>query len=113
MKERIKIITGTEIMLSNNKKAIIKQDANFLEYPLWRIDRRDNRAQFEIETKDGKGKYIYRAKEGMIPDDIDMGYLYYFLLMAQKTGKRKNQHITHTEVVELHEQENRESQFAL
>lgn len=64
----------------------IKQDINFLEYPLW----------FQNLRHDGKG-FIWRDVEGyeycsgyMPPDKVDMLFLLYLLRKAQQDGYNHN-----------------------
>ena len=37
----------------SEKKALVKQDINFLEYPLWNIDRQDKKNIFTIPARNG------------------------------------------------------------
>ena len=63
----------------------VKQNVNFLEFPIWSINKRDTRAVFSIETK--HGVYTYRANPLVgIPDFTDMDILYYLLKLSQQNN---------------------------
>jgi len=61
---------------------LIKQDANFLEFPLYVVNSRSNINKFEIKT--AKGNYIYEASVNDVPDSVDALILYYLLHVVQK-----------------------------
>lgn len=58
---------------------LVKQDIDFLEYPLWILDRN---AQMGFSFEDRKG-FFYRSGY-YPPSKIDMIFLYFFLLESQK-----------------------------
>lgn len=64
---------------------LIRQNVNFLEFPIWSINKDDSRDVFDIKTK--QGIFTYRANKSVgIPDATDMNFLYYLLLLAQKNN---------------------------
>ena len=64
---------------------LIRQNVNFLEFPIWTINKDDKRAVFLINTS--KGVYKYRANPEIgIPDSTDMDILYYFIKVSQEEG---------------------------
>ena len=67
--------------------SVVRQNINLLEFPLWVIDKKDDRAVFEIKTKNGV--YIYRANRDVgIPDSTDMNFLFYLILLSQKSNSK-------------------------
>ena len=75
-------------MIHNNEVALVKQNVNLLEFPIWTISARDKRTTFEIETR--HGKYTFKAnKEIGIPDSIDINILYFLLYLSQVENKNE------------------------
>ena len=72
-------------ILDKSSKNIVKQDMNFLEFPLWMIDKKNKQSSFDIETKNGK--YTFDANPNIgVPDSFDALILYYCLFVSQKTS---------------------------
>ena len=67
------------------EKVIVRQDVNFIEYPIWAVDRQSR--QFVYKIKDNKGEYIFKAQPDNIPNDTDVLILYYFLYTLQEKGE--------------------------
>ena len=88
--------------MKDKKNALVKQDVNFLENPLWNVDRQSSSAIFEIAT--AQGKYKYKAMPDNVPDDTDALFLYYLLFTVQETGKRKLKFKTHNVLKQLNMQ---------
>ncbi|MEA1967878.1 MAG: replication initiator protein A [Thermodesulfobacteriota bacterium] len=65
----------------------IKQDINFLEYPLWMQSAKKATGQI-VKWKDADG-YIFEAAGG-VPSKVDILYLYYFMLESQKQNWNNN-----------------------
>ncbi len=58
----------------------VKQDINFLEYPIWmQSHRKPNKTLTMWEDRDG---YTFEASRG-VPGKVDMLFMYYFLLECQ------------------------------
>jgi len=71
--------------MEQNNNMLVRQNVNFLEFPLWSVNELDNRCVFNIKTKNGV--YTYRANQDVgIPDATDMNFLFYLLLLAQKNN---------------------------
>ena len=74
-------------ILKKTSKNIVKQDMNFLEFPLWVTDKRETQSSFVIEVKNGK--YFFNANSEIgIPDSFDALILYYFLFISQNKNSR-------------------------
>ncbi|MBT3407237.1 hypothetical protein HN415_00995 [Candidatus Woesearchaeota archaeon] len=67
------------------EKAIVRQDVNFLEYPIWSVDRQSRQSVYKI--KNDQGEYIFEALPNKIPNDTDMLILYYLLYTLQEKGQ--------------------------
>lgn len=61
----------------------VKQDINFLEYPLWM--QQTKKATGQIVTWKDKEGYTFEAAGG-VPSKVDMLFLYYFMLEAQNSN---------------------------
>jgi hypothetical protein len=69
-----------------SEKQIIKQDINFLEYPLWAPRERDQQKIYKMTDVDG---YNFESSGG-VPSKVDMMILYFILLESQNQQyKRK------------------------
>lgn len=67
-----------------NDQRLVKQDMNFLEFPLWFSERRTKKSNIEIKTETGAFKINTDPK--LIPDSTDILVLYYMLHKAQQEG---------------------------
>ena len=74
-------------ILDKSFKNLVKQDMNFLEFPLWVTNKKVKQSSFVIETKNGQ--YIFDANPNIgVPDSFDALLLYYFLFLSQnKNGE--------------------------
>ena len=83
--------------LSEYHPNLVRQDINFLEFPIWSPRSKQDGSRFEIEVEGGK--YIFESKESVgIPDSVDLLILYYFLHLRQKTSHGVGQDTDKNEV---------------
>jgi len=73
---------------------MVKQDINFLEYPLWHLDQKSKEGKI---FKDIEG-YIYRAGY-KVPVYLDVIFLYYLMYLSQREGWKKEIEVTKTDVL--------------
>ena len=87
---------GEKTMLMDDKKPtdFIKDDINFLEYPIWMIDEQIYRETYTIKKE--RGTYELKSKEGL-PTRFDKAVLYF---LVSKIFKSANQvgHLKSTEI---------------
>ena len=74
---------------------IIKQDINFLEYPLWSISDRHTK---EITTWIDNDGYQFKCM-GKPPNKVDMIYLYYILVECQNNNFDRNLTLTKYQIL--------------
>jgi hypothetical protein len=67
------------------KKRVIKEDINFLEYPIWVLSDANNQKEFVIEKENGSYKI---STSHRLPTRIDKILLYYFLAEAMASDNR-------------------------
>ena len=77
-----------------SKDEMVKQDINFLEYPIWHIDRKNQKG---LIFQDIEG-YIYRAGY-KVPTYLDIIFLYYLMYISQTQGWKKEIEITRSSVL--------------
>lgn len=81
-------------------KELVKQDMNFLEYPLWfqdcRLAEQEEGSVWEHQNQ--RGLYVYRAGYKM-PAKIDYIFLLYLLMQSQKEGWKKDLELTRYQVL--------------
>ncbi|MGN7613981.1 replication initiator protein A [Magnetococcales bacterium HHB-1] len=76
-------------MVRKNKKNLVKQDMNFLEFPLWLTDKKDHRSTLVINVENGTYTLDATPRLG-IPASFDALVLYYLLFISQKDARRGN-----------------------
>lgn len=76
-------------------KEIIKQDINFLEFPLWVPGERGQKKLYEMNDLDG---YRYVSSNG-VPSKIDMMILYFLMLTSQNKGHKKTIRLSMYEIL--------------
>ena len=73
----------------------IKQDINFLEYPLWQIGKKDIDEVYRWTDRDGYG---FEARKG-VSNKVDILFLYYFMLKAQNDNWNNTLVLTRYEIL--------------
>lgn len=74
---------------------IIKQDINFLEFPLWVPRERDQVKVFEMNDLEG---YRHVSSSG-VPSKVDMMILYFLMLHSQNKGHKRTIKLSMYEVL--------------
>ncbi|MEK7339988.1 MAG: DnaA N-terminal domain-containing protein [Verrucomicrobiota bacterium] len=74
-------------MKKNNNKLTIKEDMNFLEYPTWKVSRKDNSKTLTMKKENGT--YEIKTSEDRLPDGFDRIVLYYLLHKLYTTTNGK------------------------
>ena len=69
-------------VMKKQDKALI--NVNFLEFPMWKVDGKDERTEFEIKTEHGTYLYKANSKEGA-PESADMVFLHTIMREHQNT----------------------------
>ena len=84
-------------MKETEKKNLVKQDLNFLEYPLWFQDVREKNDSATKTWKDSEG-YTYSTNH-RLPTKVDAIILYYLLLRSQQEGWKERVVLSRREIL--------------
>lgn len=84
--------------MSIKEKYLIKQDINFLEYPLWMQDSQQAEKHTEGVLWEDPNGYIYRAGYKP-PVRLDLLFLYFFMLKSQENGWAEEVEVSRYEVL--------------
>ncbi|MBC8444332.1 replication initiator protein A [Candidatus Woesearchaeota archaeon] len=86
-KQELLLLPVKERTLKQGQANLVRQDINFLEFPIWTLKNDPTESEFEIKTDNGV--YSYKANRDIgIPDSNDHLILYYILFLTQKTNSR-------------------------
>jgi len=80
-----------------NKLVKLKEDKNFLEYPLWILDRRSSITKYSLEKDNGT--YEISTSSNKLPDRIDKLILYYLMLVLFENNFEDEISVTRYRVV--------------
>lgn len=82
-------------MTKNSENHLVKQNINFLEYPLWVVSKHDLK---EIRIKNDKGEYALVTGYNP-PERLDFIFLMYFIMKSQQKGYVQKLEFTRHEIL--------------
>lgn len=75
----------------------LKEDKNFLEYPNWVLDKKNEVKNFIIQKK--QGRFEIKTTADRLPDRTDKLILYYFLSLVFQNNFKNNLSLTRYQIV--------------